>query len=121
MMEQINFNEGQAVFQVGEQSRHVFLILAGSVGLYSPVDLESHVAKFGPGDVFGETGLMKNQLRCSKALCLENCEILKINKVDFLRRLEGCDPLLKRLLSTMVDQSSKAERSTRQVGMSEAA
>ena len=120
-MEQIKLNEGQAVFQVGEQSRNLFLILAGSVGLYSPVDLTSYFAKFGPGDVFGETGLMKNQLRCSKALCLEDCEILKINKVDFLRRLEGCDPLLKRLLITMVDQSSRAERSTRQVGLSEAA
>lgn len=120
-MEQINLNEGQAVFQVGEQSKHIFLILTGSVGLYSPVDLASHFAKFVQGDVFGETGLMKDQLRCSKALCLENCEILKINKVDFLSRLDGCDPLLKRLLTTMVDQSSKAERSISQVGLSEAA
>tara|TARA_B100000575_G_scaffold283992_1_gene277500 strand:+ start:331 stop:693 length:363 start_codon:yes stop_codon:yes gene_type:complete len=120
-MEHINLNEGQAVFQVGDQSKHVFLILAGSVGLYSPVDLSSYFAKFGQGDVFGEIGLIKNQLRCSKALCLEDCEILKIDKVDFLRRLDNCDPLLKRLLNTMVGQSSKAERSTSQVNVSEAA
>jgi CRP-like cAMP-binding protein len=120
-MEQIKLKEGQAVFQVGEQSKHVFLILTGSVGLFSPVDMTSPVTQLCQGDVFGETGLLKNQLRCSKALCLEDCEILRITKADFLRRFDGCDPLLKRLLNTMVSQSSRAERSTSQVGMSEAA
>ncbi len=120
-MEQIKLKEGQAVFQVGEQSGHIFVILNGSVAMYSPVDLTSPYAQLSQGDVFGETGLIKNQLRCSKAVCLEECELVRIDKVDFMRRLRGCDPLVKRLLDTMVSQSSKSERSASQVGMAEAA
>lgn len=120
-MELMKVKEGQAVFQVGEQSNHVFLILAGSVGFYSPIDFTVPYIQFNQGDVFGETGLMKKQLRCSKAVCLEDSEVLKINKEDFLKRMDSCDPLLKRLLETMVGQTSKVERSISQVGISEAA
>ena len=120
-MEQIKLKEGQAVFQVGDQSTHVFVILSGRVALYSPVDLTSPYAYFRPGDVFGETGLIKNQLRCSKAVCQEECEFVRVDKNDFVRRLDGCDPLVKRLLDTMVGQSLKSERSTSQTGMAEAA
>ena len=120
-MEQITLKESQAVFQVGEQSNHIFLILHGSVALFSPLDMTSPYLQLGQGDVFGETGLMKNKLRCSKALCLEKCEMLKISKLDFLKRLDGCDPLLRRLLDTKVSQSLKDERSTSHVGLSEAA
>ena len=120
-MEQIKLKEGQAVFQVGEHSTHVFVILNGSVAMYSPVDLTSPYQQFNQGDVFGETGLMKNQLRCSKAVCLEDCDLVKIAKVDFMRRLDSCDPLVRRLVDTMVGQSSKSERSTSQVGIAEAA
>lgn len=109
------------MFQVGEQSTHVFVILNGSVAMYSPVDLVSPYALLNQGDVFGETGLIKNQLRCSKAVCLEECDLVRIDKHDFMRRLDGCDPLVKRLLDTMVGQSLKAERSASQTGMAEAA
>ena len=120
-MEQFKLKQGQTVFQVGEQSSHVFVILNGSVAMYSPVDLMSPYARLKQGDVFGETGLIKNQLRCSKAVCLEECELVRINKHDFMRRLDGCDPLVKRLLETMVEQSLKSERSASQAGIAEAA
>ena len=120
-MEQFNLKEGQSVFQVGEQSTHVFVILNGSVAMYSPVDLMSPYARLEQGDVFGETGLIKNQLRCSKAVCLEECELVKIDKNDFMRRLDGCDPLVRRLLDTMVGQSLKSERSVSHAGVAEAA
>ena len=120
-MEQINLKEGQAVFQVGEQSNHVFLILHGVIGLYSPLDMTLPYQQLFQGDVFGETGLLKNKLRCAKALCLEECEILRISKQDFLKRLDSCDPLLRRLLNTKVNQSLKDERSTSPLGVSEAA
>ena len=88
-------------------------------GLRAGSDISSGTVE--QGDVFGETGLMKSQLRCSKAVCLEDCELVKIAKVDFMRRLDGCDPLVRRLVDTMVGQSSKSERSTSQVGIAEAA
>jgi CRP-like cAMP-binding protein len=89
--------------------------------MYSPVDLMTPYARLKQGDVFGETGLIKNQLRCSKAVCLEECELVKIDKNDFMRRLDGCDPLVRRLLDTMVGQSLKSERSVSHAGVAEAA
>ncbi len=120
-MEQITLNEGQAVYQVGERSEHVFLILSGSVGLFSPIDMTTPFARFEQSEVFGETGLIRKQLRCSKAVCLEDCEVLKVSKSDFLKRMDSCDPLLKRLLDTKISQSVKTERSTNLAGISEAA
>ena len=95
-MEQFKLKEANA-FQVGEQQTHVFVILNSSVAMYSPVDLVSPYALLNQGDVFGETGLIKISC-CSKAVCPEECDLVRIDKHDFMRRLDGCDPLVKRLL-----------------------
>lgn len=109
-MEQREFNPGQAIYQIGERSDSVFLILSGRVGLYSPVDLTKPYVLHDQYEVFGETGVVQKQLRASKAVCMEKCVVVVVHRNDFEKRLKNCDPLIKRLLETMIAKAFLSER-----------
>ncbi len=109
-MEKKVFNPGQAIYQIGDRSDSVYLLLSGRVGLYSPVDLTQPYVLHDQYEVFGETGVVQKQLRSSKAVCMEMCEVIVVHKNDFEKRLKNCDPLIKRLLETMIAKAFVAER-----------
>ncbi|MDX1502812.1 MAG: Crp/Fnr family transcriptional regulator [Thermoanaerobaculia bacterium] len=98
------FPGGTHVFTVAERGDVVYMLVDGSVKIYVDQEDGSEVilAFLGPGDTFGEMGLVDSAGRSASVLTLEKCECLAMNQLDFHRSLQTMSRLsynLVRLLS----------------------
>ena len=76
-MEKIKFNQHQSVFKVGELPDKMYLLVKGSVGIFLPTN-RSNDPNFiiQENELFGEMGVIENELRMATARCLEDSEII---------------------------------------------
>ena len=65
-MEKIKFNENEIIIKLGDTSEYAYVILDGEVGVYL-LDNFDEKPNFvlGKNEVFGELGILNNQLRTS--------------------------------------------------------
>ena len=77
--------EGELVVRKGEIGREFFLIKAGTAEVVAQADGRTEsVCELGPGDYFGEIALLQDCPRTATVRCLSSCELLVIDKSDFL-------------------------------------
>ena len=95
------YKKGEAIFKIGDPSRAIFLLVSGQVGLFFPTDPNTPYTQIGEMETFGEMGLVENELRNATARCLDDCEILHIEREDFETRVNKSDPLLKALIRSL--------------------
>ena len=100
-MKKQTYKKGEAVFKIGDSSRALFLLVSGEVGLFFPTDPNTPYTQIGEMETFGEMGLVENELRNATARCLDDCEILHIEREDFETRVNKSDPLLKALIRSL--------------------
>lgn len=83
-----SFSDGEHVFEIGEPGRSLFIVTAGAVQIRHPSpDSHFELAKFGPGDFFGEMALLNDLPRSATVRALGPVEVLVVDKVDFRRIL----------------------------------
>ena len=101
-MEKVNYNTNQAVFRVGEKSDKMFLIVKGSVGIFLPTN-ETTIPNFTleGNELFGEMGVIENELRSATARCLEESEIISVTKEEFDERVNNSDVFIKGCLKAL--------------------
>jgi CRP-like cAMP-binding protein len=76
------FAEGQVVVKEGGYSNHFFAIEEG------PAKVErdgEHIADLGPGDVFGEQGLLEKQERVATVTATSRLRVIKIEHWELSR------------------------------------
>lgn len=80
---------GESIIQRGEQPSHLYVIISGQVELHI-VDQNTDIRKrtFGPGDHFGEVGMLALVNEAASFIALEDCELLAfpIRALNELRR-----------------------------------
>ena len=83
-MEKTKYNENQSVFKVGELPDKMYLLVKGSVGIFLPTN-ETKKPNFiiQENELFGEMGVIENELRMATARCLVESEIISITKDEF--------------------------------------
>ena len=81
-MEKTTYKEGQFVFRVGESPDKMFLLVNGSIGIFLPTN-ETTVPNFilQENELFGEMGVIENELRMASARCLKESIIISVTKV----------------------------------------
>ena len=86
-MEKIKFNQHQSVFKVGELPDKMYLLVKGSVGIFLPTN-RTNDPNFiiQENELFGEMGVIENELRMATARCLVESEIISITKEEFNQR-----------------------------------
>ena len=99
-----SFSAGTNVITVAQSSEVVYLMLEGSVKIYvDQIDGSEVILAFlGPGDTFGEMGLVDSAGRSASVLALEDCTCLAMDRGSFQRCLLQMSRLsynLVRLLS----------------------
>ena len=101
-MEKLDFNENQSVFRVGESSDKMFLLVKGKVGIFLPKN-ETKDADFfvEENELFGEMGVIENELRMATARCLVESEIISITKDEFDKRVNNSDVFVKGCLKAL--------------------
>ena len=87
-MEKHKYNENQSVFRVGESPDKMYLLIKGSVGIFLPTN-ETTKPNFiiQENELFGEMGVIENELRMATARCMVESEIISITKDEFNKRV----------------------------------
>ena len=101
-MEKVNYNINQSVFKVGQKSDKMFLIVKGSIGIFLPTN-ETKIPNFTleGNELFGEMGVIENELRSATARCLEDSEIISVTKEEFDERVNNSDVFIKGCLKAL--------------------
>ena len=84
------FEKGRVVIRQGDTGYSFYFIVSGSV-LVEIQDKDpihdtvrnSIVGELGAGSTFGDLALLNNDVRRATIVCKENCEFLKVDKMDF--------------------------------------
>jgi len=104
---QVDLQHGDVLFRQGEEADGLFVLAAGSVGVYSrlPAGREVELAVLGPGQVIGELALVDGGTRAATVRALEPTSAFFFGRVDFLALASRLDPAaftLKRRLAAIV-------------------
>jgi signal transduction histidine kinase len=86
MGETISLRKNQVVYQEGDESESMFVILDGRVRIYKIDDRgrDLELATLAAGDFFGELALLDSQPRSATVVCLTACEFFVINQIAFM-------------------------------------
>jgi CRP/FNR family cyclic AMP-dependent transcriptional regulator len=76
------FAEGQVVVKEGAYSNHFFAIEEGTAGVERGGE---HIADLGPGDVFGEQGLLEKRERSASVIATSRLRVIKIEHWELSR------------------------------------
>lgn len=76
---------GDVVFREGEEAREMFVVMSGEMEVLkrSKRGIDARVALLGPGDWFGEMGLLDVQPRSATVRALAPARMLRITSADF--------------------------------------
>ncbi|MCB0194170.1 MAG: cyclic nucleotide-binding domain-containing protein [Anaerolineae bacterium] len=91
MGQTITMKENQVVYQEGDESESMFVILNGRVKIYK-VDEQGYdleLTQMDAGDFFGELALLDSRPRSATVVCLTPCEFFIINQIAFMGLLLG--------------------------------
>jgi CRP-like cAMP-binding protein len=97
----------EILFHAGDPSDAFFIVARGFVEVVDDESLPEKnngaikiIAKLGPGNVFGEMGLISGNVRTATILSTEGAEVLEIERDDF-HALLAADPVLSRAVSQL--------------------
>lgn len=83
-LRRMKVSPGQDIVKYGDPSDRLYIVSAGKVEVLLPTtEGEKRVALLGPGQLFGELGLMSNQPRRATVRALEATEVLSLSQAAF--------------------------------------
>lgn len=82
MLEPVGWASGERVFEKGDPGDRLYILLSGKVGISISDGLADaqFVAQLGPGDCFGEMGILDDLPRSATVHVLENAEALALSR-----------------------------------------
>lgn len=107
LLRPFDLQAGDVLFRQGEEADGLYVVGAGSVGVYSrlPGGREAELAVLGAGQVVGELALVDGGTRAATVRALEPTAALFFGRADFLALASRLDPTafaLKRRLAAIV-------------------
>ena len=91
----------KVIMKEGEGGIFMYVVLGGRVA----ISIKSKtVDMIGPGGVFGEMALVDQSPRAATATCATDCELLSINRNDFLALVKSNPAFAVSLLKALVDR-----------------
>lgn len=99
--DEVSAEAGQVIYSQGEVSDSMYLVLDGSIRLHRG-GVEVMVAK--PRDVFGTWALFDNETRIVTATSVEESNLLRIDKEDFLDLLSDHSKITEGVLKVLASK-----------------
>ena len=89
-LEPVRVMAGQTVVREGDDPDAFFIVVRGLVGVYRSYDGEEReVNRLGPGEFFGEIGLLSGEPRVATVRALEPSELLRLDQETFQRLISA--------------------------------
>ncbi len=76
----ITFPMGEYVFRQNDPADSMYAVIEGEVDVFVQ---GRHVRACGPGEIFGEMGLIEHQPRLGDAVAKTDCKLAKVNEERF--------------------------------------
>jgi CRP-like cAMP-binding protein len=111
------FGKGQTVFKQGDPVTGFYIIMSGELVVTATASSESEpreVTRLGPGDFFGETGLLEGRpKRNTTVRCSTDAELLMIDKTMFLQLTEAPEGSFASALADKIRERVEARQRAR--------
>jgi diguanylate cyclase (GGDEF)-like protein len=101
---QQSFAQDQIIFRQDDPVGMVYVVLSGHVRVFESVpdsSAEMFLGELGPGEIFGELGVLSDRPRSASVVALERTTCLTIGGEDFLRLLGDSRDMSLLLLRTL--------------------
>jgi len=100
------YKENDLIFEEGEPGDFAYLITGGEIGIYRDLksDVPIRLASLSKGDIFGEMALFDDSPRVAGAKAHANAMCLALSKEAFNSRLEETDPVLRSIVTYMIQR-----------------
>lgn len=114
------FAAGAALFHEGEPGQTLYVIVRGRVNIEKMSERGGegavHLALRGPGDIIGEMALLADRPRSADAITDTECEVLALDRAEFLRCVEEEPSVARQVLACLSERLAEAadERAGRQ-------
>ncbi len=109
-MRELKFNPGDIIFREGDDSREAYWLSTGRVGISVRTDSgEKMLAQLGPGQLFGEMGLIDDLPRSATATALEPTEVEVIDEDTFEESVLGRQDRLRGYLAALFERLRTAD------------
>ncbi len=97
------YDAGQVIFLRGDPGSSLYLVRSGRVRvvLTSPAGKEVLLNLLGPGDFVGDLALLDGEPRSADVLAHDDCELLSLQREDFMAFLDTHPKAAKHLLAVM--------------------
>jgi hypothetical protein len=81
----VRYSAGEIIFREGDESKHLYIIDTGQVSVFrkDPAGMEVIVRLLGPGQFFGETGLVRSEPRNATVKVTADATLFAIEKANF--------------------------------------
>jgi CRP/FNR family transcriptional regulator, cyclic AMP receptor protein len=106
----------QLFFQ-GDPGQMLYVIVSGRVRVETttPSGQVVHIADRGPGEAFGELALFDGKPRMADAVTAEPCDLLMLDRAEFLRCLEQSPQTALQVMACLADRLREAARQLEEV------
>jgi CRP/FNR family transcriptional regulator, cyclic AMP receptor protein len=107
-----NFARNAKIIGAGDPTDSLYIVVSGrlKVLMSDEQGREVILAILGPGEFFGEMGLLDDSPRSASVVTLEPCELLTISKTDFKRSLAENFELSVNVMRGLVQRLREADR-----------
>jgi CRP/FNR family cyclic AMP-dependent transcriptional regulator len=111
LMTKDHFQAGETIFEQGSPGDYFFYIASGVVRVW--LGLEDggarELAELGPGQFFGELALLDKEPRTAGVEAVDNCEVWKLERDEFLNLLRGNAQMAVKLLQVVAARLRRAD------------
>ena len=101
--EEISFKAGQTIYEEGDESDGAYLLISGEVDLFrSQNEAFHHLATIDDGNIFGETSVIRREVRSTTARAKTNIRCLFVDGPALRKAI--ANPLLSLIFRTMANR-----------------
>ena len=102
-MKEITFSKDQVIFRQGEQSKVMYGILSGRVGIYKEYQTENEkeISVLEAGQTFGEMGMIEYYPRSATAVALEDTVVQEISEDEVTEYFRDKPEMLLNLMKQL--------------------
>ena len=117
-----NYLKNSMIILEEEYGDLVFVVKTGTIKITRVNDEGKEVilALLGPGEMFGELAILDGEARSANALAQENCELLAINKEDFLDILKNNFSVSYNVMYELAKRLRKSDQQIEALSLSDA-
>jgi CRP/FNR family cyclic AMP-dependent transcriptional regulator len=103
---------GTVIVRSGDVTDSLYILINGSARVLNSDEegREVILSILGPGDFFGEMGLIDGSPRSADVVAAESCELLVISKADFKRCLQENFEVALNIMKRLVERLREADR-----------